>query len=333
MNRALLSTQTLETLRVPQDLATLLAQRGDLGGEFALLDDRDREDLLGFLPSQRPAESWQAKGDTNRILRLPHPMAFGHRKERLDRIGTDRQADVIESQALGGFELECKIGAELLAYRGGGHGVKQRLTLRQGVMTESLGFENLLARQQPLGIAQEALDEIFTGGQVIETNPQTGEDGTGLGSPGRRELEQLLSPGKEAVHIHKAGLGAHGGRCQRRQQGVLELARDASAGRHKALESGMALVRAFEHARHRVREVIEARAGQTLFGQLVDSFMQLTAAVFEVRRGSAHLRDEPLEHLGNGVARPGISHRDREAVGMGQRECCLKALMVMGIKR
>jgi hypothetical protein len=263
MSRALTPTQALETLRVPQDLATLLAQRGALSGEFALPGHTDREDLLGFFPSRRPAEGRQAEGDASRIRSLAHAMALGHPKERFDRIGADRQADVVESKALRSFQLDRKIGVELLAHRGGGHGVNQQFALRQGVMAEPLGFENLLARQQPLGIAPEALDEVFTRGQLIETSPQTGEDRAGLGPTGRRELEQLLGPGEEAVHIHKAGLGAHGGRCSTRQQGLLELARDAPAGRHKALEGGVVLVIALEHAGGRVREIVDAGAVQS----------------------------------------------------------------------
>ena len=72
MSRALTPTQILETLRVPQDLATLLAQRGELSGEFVLPGHTDREDLLGFFPSRRPAEGRQAKGDASRILGLAH---------------------------------------------------------------------------------------------------------------------------------------------------------------------------------------------------------------------------------------------------------------------
>ena len=48
MSRALTPTQTLETLRVPQDLATLLAQRGELSGAVSLPGHPDREDLLRF---------------------------------------------------------------------------------------------------------------------------------------------------------------------------------------------------------------------------------------------------------------------------------------------
>ena len=61
--------------------------------------------------------------------------------------------------------------------------------------------------------------------------------------------------------------------------------------------------------------------------------MRLAARVFEVSRRSAHLRDEPLEQLGNRFARPGIRHRDRNAVGVGQRESPITKDMMMGLKR
>ena len=57
MSRAVTPTQTLETRRVPQDLATLLAQRDELSGAFALPGHRDREDLLRFFPSRRPQKA------------------------------------------------------------------------------------------------------------------------------------------------------------------------------------------------------------------------------------------------------------------------------------
>jgi hypothetical protein len=48
-------TETLETLRMPEHLATLLGQRGELSRELLLPCHADREDLLGFLPSRRTA--------------------------------------------------------------------------------------------------------------------------------------------------------------------------------------------------------------------------------------------------------------------------------------
>ena len=43
-------TQTLETIRMPEHLATLLGQRGELRSELLLPCHTDRENLLGFLP-------------------------------------------------------------------------------------------------------------------------------------------------------------------------------------------------------------------------------------------------------------------------------------------
>ena len=78
-------------------------------------------------------------------------------------------------------------------------------------MAEPLGLENLLARQQALGIGSEALEEVLARWQLIEARPQTGSEGAGLGPARGRELEQPIRPGNQAVHIHQAGFGAHGG--------------------------------------------------------------------------------------------------------------------------
>ena len=51
-----------------------------------------------------------------------------------------------------------------------------------------------------------------------------------------------------------------------------------------------------------------------------NGFMQIAATVFEVGRWATHLRDEAVEHLGNGVARPGIGHADPDTVDMFQSE-------------
>jgi hypothetical protein len=41
-------------------------------------------------------------------------------------------------------------------------------------MAKALGFENLLALKEPLGIGPEALDEGFASWELIETRSQTG---------------------------------------------------------------------------------------------------------------------------------------------------------------
>src|SRR5712692_4116507 len=59
--------------------------------------------------------------------------------------------------------------------------------------------------------------------------------------------------------------------------------------------------------------------------------MELTAPVFEVGGGAAHLSDEALEDLGNRFARPGVCHTDPNTVDPRQREGAGSALMVLGI--
>ncbi len=200
-----------------------------------------------------------------------------------------------------------------------------------GVSREPLGLENLLARQQALGIGVEALDEVFARGQLIEARAQTGEDRASLRPTGGRELEQPRGPGEQAVHMHKARLGAHGGRRQTRQEGVLELARDATTGRQTTLEGRVVLVRALEQAGGGMRDIVDARAAQALCGQQVDGFVPVAATVFEGGRGAAHLRDEPLEECGNRLAGPGIAHRDPKAVHARHRGGSVAEMMVMGI--
>jgi len=81
---------------VPEHLATLLGQRGELSGELALPCHTDREDLLGFLRVGAP----QKAGKRRRCE--PHPASgpphgVGHPKERFDGVGADRQSDLIEA--------------------------------------------------------------------------------------------------------------------------------------------------------------------------------------------------------------------------------------------
>ncbi len=178
----------------------------------------------------------------------------------------------------------------------------------------------------------EALDEVFARGQLIEARAQTGEDRASLRPTGGRELEPPRGPGAQAVPMHKARLGAHGGRRQTRQEGVLALARDATTGRQKTLEGRVVLVRALEQAGGGMRDIVEARAAQALFGQQVDGFVQVAATVFEVGRGAAHLRDAPLEECGNRLAGPGIAPRDPNAVHARHRGGSVAERMGMGIE-
>src|SRR5713101_227365 len=161
----LLQAETLKTLWVTQYLAPLLGQGGALCCALLLPRDADLKDLLSFLPRGRTAEGWQAERDAGRILRVAHPVVLGHPEKRFDSIGTDRQADVIETEWLRRLQLEVKIGAELQAQSGGGHRIDQRLALAPGVVREPLRFEHLLALKQAEGIGTQPLDEGFARGQ------------------------------------------------------------------------------------------------------------------------------------------------------------------------
>src|SRR5207237_3784256 len=105
----------------------------------------------------------------------------------------------------------------------------------------ALGFENLLAGQQSARIASQPLDESVTRRQVSQGGPQFGSPRPGLGAARWRQLEDPVGPGEQAVHIHKAGLGAHGGWRQASQQGLLELARGLATGRQETLKGRMIL--------------------------------------------------------------------------------------------
>jgi len=89
-------TETLEALRVREDLTPLLGKRGERRSELVLPGHTDLQDLFRFLASRHPAKRREAKGNAIGILSLTHPVTLGHTKERFDRIGTDRQADLIE---------------------------------------------------------------------------------------------------------------------------------------------------------------------------------------------------------------------------------------------
>jgi hypothetical protein len=99
---------------------------------------------------------------------------LGHPEKRFDRIGADRQPNVLQPESGGRLELEVQLGAQLLTQRGRGHGVKQGLALSSGVVREPRGVENLLAPEQALGIGSKALDEGVAGGQLIQASAHLG---------------------------------------------------------------------------------------------------------------------------------------------------------------
>ena len=89
--------QTLELLTMAPYLAPLLGQCGAWSRALVVSRPTDAQHLLGFLSRRRPTQGRQAQGDASRILRLAHAMALGYPEERFDGIGTDGQADLIES--------------------------------------------------------------------------------------------------------------------------------------------------------------------------------------------------------------------------------------------
>lgn len=164
MRRALRDAQTLKMLWVTQHLAPLLGQGNALTCDLLLPRHADVKHLLGFLPRGKATEGRQAKRDARGILGLAHPMLLGHPEQRCDGIGADRQANLVETERLGGLELLLEIAHKLATHRLRGDGVDQRRTLGQRVMGEALGFEQLLARQQRHGIVSKPFDQGFARG-------------------------------------------------------------------------------------------------------------------------------------------------------------------------
>ena len=93
----------------------------------------------------------------------------------------------------------------------------------------------------------------------------------------------------------------------------------------------MLLIGALEHPGHGVRDIVDARAGQSLLPQDGNGFVEIAAPVFEGGGRATHPGDEAVEQRGNRVARPGIRHRDAETVDPVQREGARHELMVRGI--
>src|SRR2546427_1514718 len=147
MRVGLIEAETLETLRVPQHLASLLGQRGERTDAFWLFRHTHLEHLFSFFPSGNPAQGRQAKRQAIYIRSLAYPMARGHAEKRCDGISTDGQADVLQAEGRGGLQLERERGAQRLAQRSRRHRFNQWRTLGQGMVRAPWGFENLLARK------------------------------------------------------------------------------------------------------------------------------------------------------------------------------------------
>ena len=81
-----------------------------------------------------------------------------------------------------------------------------------------------------------------------------------------------------------------------------------------------------------MREIVDAGALQAGLVEFGNRFSQLTPAIFERGRGSAHHGDEALEKLGNRLTRPARGHRDADTTGTMERGGTSGKLMVMGVE-
>jgi len=80
-------------------------------------------------------------------------------------------------------------------------------------------------------------------------SPQTAKIEPALEPPAGESWSSSSAQVTRRCTCIKRALVRNGGRRQARQEGVLELARDPTTGRHKTLEGRVVLVIAFEHAR------------------------------------------------------------------------------------
>ena len=164
MGMDLLLAQSLKSVWVGQHLTPLLGQGGEATGDLLLLSHADCKHLPGFLPGWCTSQGGQAQRHAIGILNLAYPVLLGQPEKGFDRIGTERQADVGETERRGGLELVLEIARKLAAHGCGRDRVDQGLALRERVVREALRFENLLAGQQRDRIVSEALDQRFARG-------------------------------------------------------------------------------------------------------------------------------------------------------------------------
>src|SRR5687768_17807882 len=109
-------------------------------------------------------------------------MAFGHAKERFNRIRTDRQTEMSQSERRGRAQLIVEIGPKLSAQRGRRHRLNEGLTLRPRGVRETVLFENFLALKQAAGVLSKALNEGFAGRKLIEAGAELGHHRSRLGA-------------------------------------------------------------------------------------------------------------------------------------------------------
>ena len=92
------------------------------------------------------------------------------------------------------------------------------------------------------------------------------------------------------------------------------------------------LIGSLEHAGGGMRDIVNARAAETVVLEQGGGFMQVTAMIFEIGSGATQLGDEVFEPLGNRLPCPGISHSHAQTVDMAQSGGTGNELMMMRIQ-
>jgi len=282
---------------------------------------------------RRAAQGGQAKRDLLGLLHLIHPVLLGHADKRFEGIGTDREADLVETQRGGGLELVLERARKVAAHRLRGDGVEKRLTRGQRVVREALGFEQLLARQKRHGLISKPLDQGVARGERVETGAPLRQGGVRLGTASGREVEQAIGPGDQTVHMHEARFGWNSEGREASQKRVVELARDAAARGHQGGACRGIWLASRAHMGHGVGDSVNGGTRKPRRIQPADGFVQLAARVFAVRRWATPGGDEALEQVRDAFTRPGRGHRHRETPHLPEAGSRLVEGLVMGVER
>ena len=116
MGMGLRLAHTLKSVWVGPHLTPVLGQRGATTGALLRLSHADRKHLLGVLPGWRAAQGRQAQRDAIGLLDLAHALLLGQPEKGCDRIGTDRHADLVETERCGGLKLILERAHTLAAH-------------------------------------------------------------------------------------------------------------------------------------------------------------------------------------------------------------------------
>jgi hypothetical protein len=85
--------------------------------------------------------------------------------------------------------------------------------------------------------------------------------------------------------------------------------RDVATGRQEGRELRMLHILMFEQIGHHMGESVEATRAEAIGAQAISGLGSCAAPVFEQGNGSSQGTHEPLQHVGNAVARPRLGHR------------------------